>query len=120
LRADRPAAAHRDWHHGLVAAEVPVSFRKILALLVLVAALGTYLYVYELPQAQKEGKKDKRVPLDKDAATGISLVFPDRQNDLRPQGRRAEDLLDRLDAPLRPRQAGEGPARQAAPRLPGR
>src|SRR5207302_11190987 len=43
LRADRPAAAHRDWHHGLVAAEVPVSFRKILALLVLVAALGTYL-----------------------------------------------------------------------------
>jgi len=60
-----------------------VSFRKILALLVLVAALGTYLYVYELPQAQKEGKKDKLVPLDKDAVTGISLVFPDRQIDLR-------------------------------------
>ena len=66
-----------------MAAEVPVSFRKILALLVLVAALGTYLYVYELPQAQKEGKKDKLVPLDKDAVTGISLVFPDRQIDLR-------------------------------------
>ena len=60
-----------------------MSFRKILALLVLVAALGTYLYVYELPQAQKEGKKDKLVPLDKDAVTGISLVFPDRQIDLR-------------------------------------
>ena len=60
-----------------------MSLRRILALLVLVAALGTYLYVYELPQAEKEGKKDKLLAVDKDAVTGISLVFPDRQIDLR-------------------------------------
>ena len=66
-----------------MATEVPVSLRRILALLVLVAALGTYLYVYELPQAEKEGKKDKLLAIDKDAVTGISLVFPDRRIDLR-------------------------------------
>ena len=31
--------------------------RRILILLVLVAALGTYLYVYVLPEAALEGKK---------------------------------------------------------------
>jgi hypothetical protein len=65
-----------------VAAEVAVSARRILLLAVLVAALGTYLWVYEIPKAEREGKKEKLVAVDKDAITGIALVFPDHEIDL--------------------------------------
>jgi len=63
-----------------------VSVRRILVLLVLVAALGVYLAVYELPQAEKEGKKEKLLGVDKDAVTGISLVYPDRAMEVNPFG----------------------------------
>ena len=83
--------------------EVPVNLRRILILLVLVAALGTYLYVYEVPQAQKEGKKDKLLGFDKDAVTGITLVYHDREIELR-----KEDTGWRLVRPI------EAPADEAA------
>ena len=57
--------------------------RRILILLVLVAALGTYLYVYELPEAAREGKKAKLLGVDKDAVTGMVLTYPDRELELR-------------------------------------
>ena len=57
--------------------------RRILILLVLVAALGTYLYVYELPEAAREGKKAKLLGVDKDAITGVVLTYPDRELELR-------------------------------------
>jgi hypothetical protein len=60
-----------------------VSVRRILVLLVLVAALGVYLAVYELPQAEKEGKKEKLLGVDKNAVTGISLTYPDRAMEVR-------------------------------------
>jgi len=41
-----------------------VSWRRIAILLVLVAALGTYLWLYEIPKAQQEGKKAKLVGVD--------------------------------------------------------
>ncbi len=66
----------------MVAAEVAVSWRRILVLFVLVAALGAYLYFYEVPQAQKEGKKDKLIAVDKDAVTGVALTYPDRAIEL--------------------------------------
>jgi hypothetical protein len=59
-----------------------VSLKKILVLLVLVAALGTYLFVYELPQAEKEGKKEKLLQVEKDAVAAIVLVYPDREIEL--------------------------------------
>ena len=72
--------------------------RRILILLVLVAALGTYLYVYELPEAAREGKKAKLVGVDKDAVTGLVLTYPDRELELKKddQGWR---LLRPADAP---------------------
>src|SRR5207247_1254189 len=54
-----------------------------LFLLVLVAALGIYLYVYELPEAAREGKKAKLLGVDKDAVTGLVLAYPDRELELR-------------------------------------
>ena len=57
--------------------------RRILILLVLVAALGTYLYVYELPEAAREGTKEKLVGIDKDAVTGVVLTYPDRELELK-------------------------------------
>jgi len=57
--------------------------RRILILLVLVAALGTYLYVYELPEAAREGKKAKLLGVDKDAITGVVLTYPDRELELK-------------------------------------
>ena len=57
--------------------------RRILILLVLVAALGIYLYVWELPEAAREGKKAKLLAVDKDAVTGLVLTYPDRELELR-------------------------------------
>jgi uncharacterized protein DUF4340 len=66
-----------------VAPEVPVIFRRILVLLVLVAALGAYLWIYEVPQAEREAKKEKLLAIDKDAVTAVTLTYPDREIDLR-------------------------------------
>jgi hypothetical protein len=66
-----------------VAAEVPVNLRRIGLLFLLVAALGAYLYFYEVPQARKEATKEKLLAVDKDAVTGVSLTFPDREIELR-------------------------------------
>lgn len=60
-----------------------MSLRRILALLVLVLALGTYLVVYELPKAERESRKEKLLGVDKDAITGVALVYPDREIELR-------------------------------------
>jgi hypothetical protein len=81
-----------------VAAEVTVSLRRILALLLLVAALGAYLWVWELPQAEKEGKKEKLVVVDKDAVNGVTLTYPDRELALT-KGDKGWRLTKPVDAP---------------------
>ena len=75
-----------------------MSWRRIVVLLVLVAGLGTYLWVYEIPKAQEEGKKAKLVGVDKDAITGIDLVFPDREIELK-KGDQGWRLVKPVDAP---------------------
>ena len=55
---------------------------RILVLLVLVAGLGAYLYFYEVPHAQREAKKEKLLGVDKDAVTGVTLTYPDREIEL--------------------------------------
>lgn len=75
-----------------------MSFRRILILLVLVAALGTYLYVYEVPQARKEGTKEKLLAVDKEAVTGVNLVYPDREIELH-KGDGGWRLVKPVDAP---------------------
>jgi hypothetical protein len=62
----------------VVAAEKRVSWLRILFLAVLVAALGGYLYYYEVPQAQKEAEKEKLVGVADDAVKGIELAYADR------------------------------------------
>jgi len=81
-----------------VAAEIGVSWRRILLLLVLVAGLGTYLWVYEVPKAREEGKKAKLLGVDKDAITGIDLVFPDREIELK-KGDQGWRIVKPVDAP---------------------
>jgi hypothetical protein len=67
-----------------VAAEVPVKLGvRILLLLVLVAGVGSYIWLQEIPNAEREGKKEKLVGVDKDAVTGVDLVYPDREIELR-------------------------------------
>lgn len=55
-----------------------MSWLRILVLAVLVAALGSYLWLYEVPQARKEAEKEKLVGVAEDAVTGIELAYPDR------------------------------------------
>jgi len=81
-----------------VAAEIGVSWSRILVLLVLVAGLGTYLWVYEVPKAREEGKKAKLLGVDKDAITGIDLVFPDREIELK-KGDQGWRIVKPVDAP---------------------
>jgi hypothetical protein len=69
-----------------VAAEIAVKPGRIALLAVLVAALGAYLYLYELPKAEREAAKGKLLDVDKDAVTGVTLVFPDREIELAKEG----------------------------------
>ena len=60
-----------------------MNVRRIVVLLVLVAALGTWIWVREIPQAERESKKEKLLAVDPNAVTGIALVYPDREIELR-------------------------------------
>lgn len=75
-----------------------MSLRKILLLLVLAGALVAYLVVYEFPQAEREATKDKLLSLDKDAITGVTLVYPDREIELA-KGDKGWRLVRPVDAP---------------------
>jgi hypothetical protein len=66
----------------VVAAEIGVNARRIGVTALLVAALGAYLYFYEVPQAEKEGKKEKLLGVDKDTITDVVLTYTDRTIDL--------------------------------------
>lgn len=59
-----------------------MSWLRILLLAVVVAGLGAYLWLYEIPQAEREAKKEKLVAVEKDAVTGITLAYPDRSIEL--------------------------------------
>jgi hypothetical protein len=62
----------------VVAAEKRVSAVRIVVLAVLVAALGAYLWFYEVPQAAREAEKEGLVAATEDAITGLELAYPDR------------------------------------------
>jgi hypothetical protein len=63
----------------LVAAEIAVKAWRIALLALLAAALGAYLYFFELPKAAEEASQTKLLDVDADAVTGLTLVFPDRE-----------------------------------------
>lgn len=63
----------------MVEPEVTLRPVRILVTLVLVVALGAYLYLYEMPAYRREGKKAKLLPIEKDKVSAIALTFPDRK-----------------------------------------
>lgn len=71
---------------------------RILVVLALVLGLSGYVYFYELPAAEKESQKDKLLTADKDAVTGIDLIFPDREIELA-KGDAGWRLVRPVDAP---------------------
>ena len=71
---------------------------RILVLAVLVAALGGYLYFYEVPQAKKEAEKEKLAGVAADAVTGVQLAYPDRTIVLT-KGDKGWRLTQPVDAP---------------------
>jgi hypothetical protein len=75
-----------------------VSGIRILVLAVLVAALGGYLYFYEVPQAKKEAEKEKLAGVAADAVTGVQLAYPDRTIVLT-KGDKGWRLTQPVDAP---------------------
>jgi hypothetical protein len=62
----------------VVAPEHEVKPRNTFLLLLVLLALGVYLYKVELPGQQREAESKHLVTLDKDAVTGITLTYPDR------------------------------------------
>jgi len=70
----------------VVAPESGVNPKRIALLFIVVAALGGYLFFYELPKAEREAEKDTLVDVAKDDITGIELDFPDRQIVLQKDG----------------------------------
>jgi hypothetical protein len=62
----------------VVAPEHEVRPRNTLLLLLVLIALGGYLYWVELPGQEREAESKKLVTLKKDAVTGMTLAYPDR------------------------------------------
>jgi hypothetical protein len=54
-----------------------MSLRKALLMLVVLLALGGYVYFVELPREREEAQK-KLFAFDKDAVAAVSLIYPDR------------------------------------------
>ena len=75
-----------------------MSLRKILVVFLLVAALFTYLVVYEFPKAEQEERKEKLLQVDKEAVTGLVLTYPDRELELA-KGEHGWRLVKPVDAP---------------------
>ncbi len=72
---------------------------RILALALLVAALGIYLWRVELPKAEQEAAGTKLVDVKDDAISKIDLTFPDRHIVLAKQDAKAGGRW-RLEQPL--------------------
>jgi hypothetical protein len=62
----------------VVAPEHEVRPRNTLLLLLVLAALGAYLYWVELPHQKSQAEEKRLVAVDKDAVTGITLAYPDQ------------------------------------------
>jgi hypothetical protein len=54
-------------------------FRNTLLLLLVLLGLGAYVYFVEMPEAEKEAKKEKLVDFQTDDVTEIVLTYPDRE-----------------------------------------
>src|SRR6185295_11896156 len=54
-------------------------FRSTIILVLLLLGLGAYVYWVEYPKAQEEAKKKTLVEFKADDATGVSLVYADRE-----------------------------------------
>ena len=94
-----PAAADRARHRRVVAAEIGVNARRIGVLLLLVAALGAYLYCLRGPEgASRRRRRTSSLAVDKDDVTGDRPRLP-RPRDRAPQGRRRWRLTKPIDAP---------------------
>jgi hypothetical protein len=55
-----------------------MSLRKALLMVVVLLALGAYLYFVEFPREQEEASKKKLFTFDKEAVTEVALTYPDR------------------------------------------
>jgi hypothetical protein len=62
----------------VVAPEHEVKPRNTLVLLLVLLALGAYLWFVERPSQEREAEAKKLVALKKDDVTGITLTYPDR------------------------------------------
>jgi hypothetical protein len=69
-----------------VAPEIRVKLGRILVLALLVAGLGAYLWMVEVPKAEHEKEGQPLVTAKADDVTAIDLVYPDREIELRKDG----------------------------------
>ncbi len=61
-------------------------FRSTLILILLLVGLGAYVYWVEYPKAQQEAQKKTLFDFKADDVTGVSLVYADREIDLKKSG----------------------------------
>ncbi len=55
-----------------------MSLRKALIMVVVLLALGAYVYFVEFAQEQEEAEKKKLLAFDREAVTEVALTYPDR------------------------------------------
>ncbi|TMA77995.1 MAG: DUF4340 domain-containing protein, partial [Deltaproteobacteria bacterium] len=99
LGADHAGNAAPPRPHRVVAPEHEVRPRNTLLLLLVLAALGAYVYWVELPHEKREAEQKQLLTFEKDKVASITLEYPDHQIALARDADKHWRLVKPIEAP---------------------
>ena len=75
-----------------------MSLPKAIAMVVMLAVLGAYVYFVELPQAERDAEKQTILTFEKDAVDTFTLIYPDRTIRLKQAAPAGWDIVEPIQA----------------------
>ncbi len=75
-----------------------MSLPKAIVMVVMLAALGAYVYFIDLPQAERDAKKETILTFEKDAVDTFTLIYPDRTIRLKQVAPAGWDIIEPIQA----------------------
>ncbi len=75
-----------------------MSLPKAIAMVVMLATLGAYVYFVELPQAERDAEKQTILTFEKDAVDTFTLIYPDRTIRLKQVAPAGWDIVEPVQA----------------------
>ena len=75
-----------------------MSLPKAIVMVVMLAALGAYVYFVDLPQAERDAKKETILTFEQDAIDTFTLIYPDRTIRLKQVAPAEWDIIEPVQA----------------------